>query len=121
MSAGWTTIRIARGRPAIENDWRRHMHGVLRYRDLPMPDAVRPQLLGHFEWVDSLGHPPAPLIAHAVQCIVMHRAQGDGKFVTYFLAKTSPLRKTDVVCVRGLATADQAGLEGNELEMRLAA
>ena len=52
---------------------------------------------------------------------MMEAAQGDGKFVAHFERKPTPLTEGQVMGLRRLAPANQAGLHGDELQMGLVA
>ena len=60
--------------------------------------------------IDAFGVPPAGFVAGAVQFAMMPPAQWHGKFVADLEAKTSGLRKPQMVGVAGLTATDQAGL-----------
>src|SRR5437870_1158587 len=51
----------------------------------------------------------------------MHATERDGKLIAHFAAQCSGLCESKMMRIRGLTTADQAGLRGHELQMDLVA
>src|SRR5262245_33097619 len=72
--------------------------------------GVLPELTGDLDWIDASLLPPGFLIADAMHCAVMRTAERHCKFVARFAAERARLHKSDVMRIRGLAAAQQAGL-----------
>src|SRR6516225_1934571 len=78
----------------------------------PAPEGCR-----HGERIDSLFSPPGTLIAGPVELTVVQPANRDGEPITDFPSHRSLLRELEVVGVGGGATADEARLGRNKLEV----
>ena len=61
------------------------------------------------------------LVAGLMQLTVMAPAEGNGELITDLEANGSGLGKAQVMRVCGLASTDEAGLRGDELQMGLVA
>src|SRR5439155_12801537 len=72
--------------------------------------GVLPKLTGDLDWIDASLLPPRFFIAGAMHSAVMRAAERDGKFIACFAAERARLHKSDVMRIRGLAAAQQAGL-----------
>src|SRR4029450_5071264 len=69
-----------------------------------------PKLTGNLDWIDASLLPPRLFVAGAMHCAVMRAAERNGKFIACFAAERARLHKSDVMRIRGLAAAQQAGL-----------
>src|SRR5262249_53247669 len=69
-----------------------------------------PKLTGDLDGIDASLLPPGFFIASAMSRAVMRAAERDGKFIAGFAAERARLHKSDVMRIRGLATAQQARL-----------
>ena len=79
-----------------------------------------PQPCSKLERVDdAVPRPPRALIAGTMQLVVVHVAQGHGELVGHLHRHGAGLRKSEVVRLGGIASADETGLAGNEREMLL--
>jgi hypothetical protein len=61
--------------------------------------------------------PPSHLIAGLMQLPMMTSAEGHGELVAHFETEGSGLRKPQVMWIRWLTPADEAGLRGNKPQM----
>ena len=66
---------------------------------------------------DTGSAPPGGLIAAAVHLAMMTPAQRHGELIADLPAERSALYKTEVVSVRRLPSADQAGARTNKLDV----
>ena len=80
-----------------------------------------PKHLGDLQRFDIEPLPPGDLIAGLMQLPVMAAAERNGELVADFEADGSGLGKAQMMRVGWLPAADEAGLGGNEPEMRLVA
>jgi hypothetical protein len=67
--------------------------------------------------VDPSLHPPHGFITVSVDFAMMTAAQRHREFVTDLPAQRSALREAKVMSIRGLPSADQAGMGGHELDV----
>src|SRR5262249_49175070 len=72
--------------------------------------GVLPELTGGFDRFDAGLLPPGFFVAGAMYRAMMRAAERDGEFIACFAAKRARLHKSDVMRIRGLAAAQQAGL-----------
>jgi hypothetical protein len=61
--------------------------------------------------------PPCSLVTVAVNLTMMTPAERDGELVAHFETEGSGLRKPQVMWIRWLTPADEAGLRGNKPQM----
>jgi hypothetical protein len=78
-----------------------------------------PKILGSFERVNLAIGPPGFFIRALVQLPVMAEAERHGELITGFEAKAARLRKSQMMRVARLSSADKTRLGCEELEMRL--
>jgi len=76
-----------------------------------------PKLTGACKRVDICFFPPGDLITDLMQLAMMAAAERDGEFVAHFETDGSGLGKAQMVRVRWLTPANQAGLGCDELQM----
>jgi hypothetical protein len=76
-----------------------------------------PQPTRDLDWVDAACVPPSLLVAGAVNCAMMHTAEGYGEFVAGLAAERARLQVAQVMRVGGLTTADEAWLLGDSSKM----
>ena len=81
--------------------------------------CLLPQVLGDRQCVDLDALPPGNFVARLMQLPVMAAAQRYGELVADLQADGSGLREPQVMRIGGLSAADEAGLRGDELQMRL--
>ena len=80
----------------------------------------RPQARRQLQRIDdAAARPPGPLIARAVQLVVMHVAQRQRELVGDLEAHRARLRELQMMRLGGSAPAHQAGLRGDKRQMRL--
>src|SRR5258708_5220664 len=88
--------------------------GALRRRLGVNPSLIDagtlPKLTGDLDRIDASLLPPGFLITCAVHGAVMRAAERDREFIACFAAKRARLHKSDVMRIRGFASAQQAGL-----------
>ena len=104
---GYLAIRIA----LLQ---RRNSDGALgraiRIHSPLVQERLGPERPGSAEQVDPRRLPPEALVANAVDGTVMVAAEWERKFIAGLAAKHPWLRVAQVVRIRGLAAADEAGL-----------
>ena len=83
--------------------------------------SFEPQRSGHPYRMDPGLLPPLCLVPAAVHFAMVAAAQGNREFVADFPAKSTALRKSQVMRVGRASPADEARLLGDEPEMRLVA
>jgi hypothetical protein len=76
-----------------------------------------PKTLGNLHCVDFQILPPGNLVAGLMQLPMMTAAERNSELVADFETERSGLGKPQVVWVRRLPAADQAGLRGDESQM----
>src|SRR5262245_20493825 len=76
-----------------------------------------PELTGNLSWIDPGLLPPGFFATGAMHRAVMRAAERDGKFIACFAAERARLHKSDVMRIRGLAAAQQAGLLHHKAKM----
>jgi hypothetical protein len=82
---------------------------------------VFPKLTGDLDRVNAGLLPPGSLIARAMHRAVMRAAERDGEFVARLAAERARLEESEVMRIRWLAGAEEAGLLGHEPKMLLVA
>ena len=87
----------------------------------PQRVGLRPELVRDPGRLDPGSRPPIHFLAGAVQFAMMRPAQRHRELVTDLLCQTAGLREPQMMRIAGLASADQAGLLGDEPEMDLVA
>jgi hypothetical protein len=80
-----------------------------------------PELFGNSERIELVLGPPRGLIAAPVKRAVVQSAQWDRELVAHAAAERCGLRKAEVMGVGGPPAAEQARLQGHELEVRAVA
>src|SRR6516162_9902037 len=80
-----------------------------------------PESLGDFEWLDIELLPPGGLIAGLMQLTMMTPAERNGELIAHLQPDGSGLGEAQVMRVGRLTAADETGLCGDELQMRLVA
>jgi hypothetical protein len=70
---------------------------------------LKPQRPGHRRRLNRKPPPPFGLVAATMSLAMMSATQGDGELIADLAAEGAALGKAQVVGVRGLAAADQAG------------
>jgi hypothetical protein len=78
-----------------------------------------PQSGGRAQRIEMLSAPPGGLIAAVVDFAMMGAAERHGKFVADLTPQRAELSKAEVMGVGGLASADQAWLPRDELQVLL--
>src|SRR4051794_6871736 len=81
--------------------------------------APPPKIGCHGKRINGLIFPPRDLVAGLVQQPVMQRTQRHGVFVRDFPAHRPRLCEAQMMRLRPVAAADEAGLSSNEPQMRL--
>jgi hypothetical protein len=71
--------------------------------------CLKPQRPGHSCRINRKPPPPFGLVAATMSLAMVPSAQWDGKFIACFAPQSPALGKAQVVGVRGLPAADQAG------------
>ena len=89
------------------------LRGLMRRRAAFAYAGLSPQLGGGFDRIDAGVLPPGCFVADAVDEPVMDAAERDREFVAGLAAKRPRLQMPEVMRVRWLAAADQAGLLGD--------
>ena len=74
----------------------------------------RPQAARGVERLDAGSLPPIDFLAGTVQFAMTCAAKRDGEFIANFLRESTRLRKTQMVQVAGLASADETWLFGDK-------
>jgi hypothetical protein len=75
--------------------------------------GLEPESARSDDWIHSYFPPPIEFMAAAVNFAVMPPAQGDGELVADLAPKSAGLGKAQMVGIRGLPAADQAGALGD--------
>jgi hypothetical protein len=75
--------------------------------------VLKPERARSDDWIRSYFPPPIEFIAAAVNFAVMPPAKWDRELVANFAPKSTALGKAQMMGVRGLSTADQAGALGD--------
>lgn len=82
-----------------------------------MAFARRPQVFCNFKCINFVGLPPDPLVPVSVEFSVMEGAEWHGEFVRDLSSESSRLSEFEVMRMRPVSAADQAGLRGNKGEV----
>jgi hypothetical protein len=88
---------------------------------LPAEPGFAPQLSGDLDRVDAGRLPPGRLITGAMDRAVMGTTERHREFIADFAAERALLHEPQMMGIAGLATADQAGVQGDMAEMIFAA
>ena len=80
-----------------------------------------PELAGCLHWIDAGFLPPGRLIAHPVHQPMMDSTERDREFVAHLAPKGAGLQEAQMMRIRWLAAANEAGLGGDETKVRLVA
>src|SRR6266566_5201946 len=95
--------------------------GTLRRRLWLHPSLIDagafPKFAGDLDWIDASLLPPGFFVTGAMHRAVMRAAERDGEFIACFAAERARLHKSDVMRIRGLAAAQQAGLPHHKAKM----
>lgn len=76
-----------------------------------------PQAAGAANWINACLLPPPNLLTAAMNLAMVYSAQRDGKFVTNFTPERAALRKAQMMSIRGLASANQTWLPGDQFDV----
>ena len=76
-----------------------------------------PKLASDVDRVNAGLLPPGFFVTGAMHGAVMRAAERDGKFIACFAAERARLHKSDVMRIRGLAAAQEAGLLHHKAEV----
>lgn len=76
--------------------------------------SIVPKFLSDCESINFVALPPDTLIALPMEFPMVHRAQGHGKLVRDLPYEGRGLRELQVMSMRAVPSADQAGLRGHE-------
>lgn len=86
-----------------------------------MADARRfPERMRDFAWINSDLVPPCPFIARSVQGAVVDATERYCELIARFAADRARLCVAQMVRIRGLAAAHQAGLLGHKSDVLFA-
>ena len=80
--------------------------------------ALLPKVSRNLQGIDFLVLPPRHLIARLVQLAMVPAAKRHRELVAYFHADGARLRKSQMMRIAGLPAADEAGLGGDEIQVR---
>ena len=93
------------------------LRGLMRRQTAFVHARLSPQLGGGLDRIDAGVLPPGCLVADAMDQPMMDTAERDRELVAGLAAKRPRLQVAQVMRVRGLAAADQAGLLGDVTKM----
>jgi hypothetical protein len=83
--------------------------------------CFKPEFSGCYHRINPSVVPPLGFFAEAVHLAMVPAAQRNSELVAHFPPEGSTLSEPHVMGIRGAATADQAGLLANELDVLLIA
>jgi hypothetical protein len=103
---------------------RSHGHGLFRmpgFGFVFIKTGAFPELAGRLHRINVGFRPPGGFIAHPVHQPMMDSTERDREFVAHLAAERARLREAEMMWIRWLAAADEAGLGGDETKVRLVA
>jgi len=80
---------------------------------------LQPKCASNGDRIGAGAFPPSSFVAAAVDLTMVPPAQRHGELIAHLAPEGRKLRKPKMVSVRGLASADQAWLLGDESDMGL--
>jgi hypothetical protein len=95
--------------------WARHFRPFAL--SLPGPARLLPKLARDSDRIDAGTVPPRWFVTGAMDCAVMNPAEWHGEFIARFAAESTRLHVTEMMRVRWLAAADEAGLLHDVVEV----